>query len=489
MTSGRDRMIAVNPQSKKTGVIIVMSKFHSTISRRDFMKGIGLTGAGIGAAALVTPRFSDIDDAVGSPSGQEVKQPWWVKHRDAYNTTVEIDWDLMKPFAADYQGYRFGIKSGSSEAAAMQAALEAKASDVPGSSLKDSALNMGWRVYRSGKWVPSDFFGPQETNFDTPESLGVPKWTGTKEENAKLIRAAYHSYGVPQVAFLELDEKIKSAIFEKGEIRWENCDEPYTDGGQKVVPNSYQYLICMLIRQNEYVTHFGDHTKGYVDGRATLNIGSTTGYSTGNIIGARAIQFLKTLGWGAVGRVDRINVATGGLSGLSELSRNNHNLTPKYGTLVRYVRTVLTDLPLPSNTPIDAGMHRFCKDCAICANHCPFDSIPLEKKPSWEGDPGPNGETNTWNRPGIKTWHMRWAHCHGCPFCDAACVFNQMNDASIHEMIKTFVSVTPVLNGFFATMDKTYGYGDCTKYEEWWDRDLETWPYDCIQCAPTGPGA
>ena len=28
-----------------------MSKFHSVVSRRDFMKGLGLAGAGLGAAA------------------------------------------------------------------------------------------------------------------------------------------------------------------------------------------------------------------------------------------------------------------------------------------------------------------------------------------------------------------------------------------------------------------------------------------------------
>ena len=32
-----------------------MSKFHSNISRRNFMKGIGLAGAGLGAAAAAAP--------------------------------------------------------------------------------------------------------------------------------------------------------------------------------------------------------------------------------------------------------------------------------------------------------------------------------------------------------------------------------------------------------------------------------------------------
>jgi hypothetical protein len=36
-----------------------MSKFHSTLSRRDFMKALGVTGAGIGAGMAVSPAFHD----------------------------------------------------------------------------------------------------------------------------------------------------------------------------------------------------------------------------------------------------------------------------------------------------------------------------------------------------------------------------------------------------------------------------------------------
>jgi hypothetical protein len=34
-----------------------MSKFHSTVSRRTFMKGLGLAGAGLGTAAATAPVF------------------------------------------------------------------------------------------------------------------------------------------------------------------------------------------------------------------------------------------------------------------------------------------------------------------------------------------------------------------------------------------------------------------------------------------------
>ena len=47
-----------------------MSKFHSTVTRRDFMKGLGLAGAGIGAAAAASPVFHDLDEVAASNQAQ-----------------------------------------------------------------------------------------------------------------------------------------------------------------------------------------------------------------------------------------------------------------------------------------------------------------------------------------------------------------------------------------------------------------------------------
>ena len=58
-----------------------MKQFHSTVSRRDFMKGLGLTGAGVGAAAATAPLFKDLDDAVAGPTA-DFKRAWYVKEVD-----------------------------------------------------------------------------------------------------------------------------------------------------------------------------------------------------------------------------------------------------------------------------------------------------------------------------------------------------------------------------------------------------------------------
>ena len=70
-----------------------MSTFHSTVSRRDFMKGLGLAGAGLGAAAGVAPAFHDLDEVTSSQSA--FKHPWYVKEKEFNDPTVEIDWDVF----------------------------------------------------------------------------------------------------------------------------------------------------------------------------------------------------------------------------------------------------------------------------------------------------------------------------------------------------------------------------------------------------------
>ena len=67
-----------------------MSKFHSIVSRREFMKGLGLAGAGIGAASLAAPSFHDLDEMISS-SGAQWKRAWWIKNLELEKPAVELD--------------------------------------------------------------------------------------------------------------------------------------------------------------------------------------------------------------------------------------------------------------------------------------------------------------------------------------------------------------------------------------------------------------
>ena len=74
-----------------------MKGFHSTVSRRGFMKALGLGAAGLGAAAAAAPVFHDLDELTASVYENQ-ERAWYVKDRDFLTSTTEIDWSIMKPW-------------------------------------------------------------------------------------------------------------------------------------------------------------------------------------------------------------------------------------------------------------------------------------------------------------------------------------------------------------------------------------------------------
>lgn len=60
-------------------------------------------------------------------------------------------------------------------------------------------------------------------------------------------------------------------------------------------------------------------------------------------------------------------------AGLGWIGRNNLLVTPEYGARIRLV-TVLTNMPLKTDKPIDFG----CGDCLACYNACPAQAIAKE---------------------------------------------------------------------------------------------------------------
>ena len=192
-----------------------MSKFHSTVSRRDFMKGLGLAGAGIGAAAAAAPVFHDLDE-VTAASSADWKRPWWVSNQD--NPSVEIDWNLMQRLdqrqVNDHMPGRGpnatpeGIEIRANNTAVVAAwCTERFYPEWGGTTTRDIALNEGARaasdLYSPGYGAPFNGMGKAKT----PEEAGIPKWTGTPEENMKTIRAGLRTLGANDVACFELTEE------------------------------------------------------------------------------------------------------------------------------------------------------------------------------------------------------------------------------------------------------------------------------------------
>jgi epoxyqueuosine reductase len=85
---------------------------------------------------------------------------------------------------------------------------------------------------------------------------------------------------------------------------------------------------------------------------------------------ALAIAASQTVDWRSQeGHLSHKRVAA--LAGLGWLGRNNLLVTPRYGARVRLV-TVLTDLPLKVDRPIEGES---CGECRACIPACPAEAI------------------------------------------------------------------------------------------------------------------
>lgn len=460
-----------------------MSKLHSTVSRRDFMKGIGLAGAGLGAAAATAPVFHDLDELSGDAKSEH-KLPWYVKKVD--KTTAEVDWNVMQRYDKrnQYNSNTDTNTTGGYPNLTVQWAAEQREAMIAdigksGKELKDLGIvlgsSWGW-IHESHSYF--DFFTNEDFRvvlpgaFQTPAEIGIPRYQGTPEENAKMIRAAFSYFGAAHVSFQPIDSNtIKMLFANDGGGRpyvFEDVDQPYTTKDKNVIPSKCKWVISYLVVQNMQTNKTGQSFDGYLGGAAVAKA-----YSELNFLQGRVLTFLRTLGYVGVGSNPGHVNGWAIQGGIGELSRANLMIHPVYGLVGRVPNMLITDLPVPTDKPIDFGAFKFCESCVKCADLCPSSSISTANEPSWETS-GP------WNAGGVKTWYTNWKTCLPyrnmrypglCGNCQAVCVFSKYDLANVHGLVKAAVATTPMFNSFFRQMDNFFGYEGLTN-EEWWDRPI-----------------
>lgn len=433
-----------------------MSKFHSTLSRREFMKAMGLAGAGLGAAAATAPVFHDMDEVLSSTPASEWKNPWWVKERDYEDPTVEVDWDVYPgtPFRdSDWQDQE--------EAKTMDLVQQQYGStdrdvlnkqwaqqEVPGMCLRDVALNDAATCCDKGlsdRWSPISL-----------EDLGVPKWQGTPEENLHMMRVASRFFGSYWSGAAELNSKNVKCIeagvrgaFKKNVVH-RDVSEYQTTDAEIIIPNGWNYVYTWVMQHPQLglSTSPGMLTNPY-------------GYFFVTNTKARVESFIQNLGYG----VGVASVGTGAfptLTGVTEMTRQGANvIVPSHGAMPRRTETVVTDLPLAYSRPVDSGIYRFCHTCKKCAETCLTGSISMEDEPSWEV------RDRYMNIPGLKHFYLNYSSCGPwksryapgyCGMCLSVCVFRNFNEALIHPIIQAVTTNTPIFNSFFRQMDDIFGY-------------------------------
>jgi len=468
-----------------------MPKQHSTISRRDFLKALGLGGAGLAAAmapgVVGKNTFNDMDELIASPLS-ELKRPWYVREID--KPTVEVDWKTMQRFDQHLVMWYAGLRNSwgpDNYDKLMQKSQENRVNlmkeNRPGYTLRDQAL------HDSALWAPVSFLGPRTSQ--TPEELGVPRWEGKPEENARMIRAFLKVHGAAQVGFVELESNTTEKLiysfdtphffpaFTRGKrLMFANLDKPLETENTRIIPYKARWVIVYTVRMSDILMRF---TPGHV-GLAPTNVA----YQLKNVIQGQLQNFLRSLGYMGLGEASNYNalgtaVGLGVMAGLGEASRVMHLVTPEYGLRQRVFK-IITDLPLAPGKPVDFGAFQFCRVCKKCADTCPVQAIPHDTDPDWE-------IRGNFQNAGVRIWRRNEPLCNAymvssgivehCSVCFGVCPLSKGNRKAIyHDIMRTTISNTPVFNRFFRKMDDFLGYGIKADPESFWEMDLPPFGWD-----------
>lgn len=452
------------------------------VSRRDFLRIAGVSAGVTAVAVTAKPAAAKggfSGESFSDPAGRP-NRPWWVKIVD--EPTTEVDWARMERYnertgtvrGPGMAGYVGQDEVDRLSAVAAEKEVQRMLDNVDGYTLKDQAITA------AHVGVGRSYLGPQKAT--TPEERGVPKWTGSPDEAARVIRAAMRHFGAATVGFIELDDNTRKLIYgvdpDGKDLIFTDEAEAYETEEARFIPNSCKYVIAYTVQMSQETMR-----------RCPTPLGSQTtslAYRRGETIQASTQEFLRGLGYQCLGESSTnalgIAPALGVMAGLGELSRLNRLITPEFGPMVRVFK-LLTDLPVATDKPIDAGIMEFCKRCKKCAEACPSESLSFEDEPTWEVQGG-------WNNPGHKAYFENSVTCMtywreeagtNCGICFAVCPFSKKDKAWVHEWVKAGSSVAPVLDGFFRSMDDAFGYGTKASAEDWWSLDLPEYGIDSCQ--------
>ncbi|PPD59093.1 reductive dehalogenase [Dehalogenimonas etheniformans] len=496
-----------------------MSVFHSTVSRRDFMKGLGFAGVGFGGAALTSPTFHDLDEVMASSKSIQ-KRPWYVKDREIYNPTIDVDWTMLERYDSRltsqtaYSRAQYFGKQRVINAAKKNAEVYAQrvAANEPGYTYRARALSeVPYKIDVAHTWANGPVGIAQAK---TPEERGEPKWTGTPEEASQMLTAVLRHRGATLVGYGELDQRMRDKIvlaYPRASTSGTNFIDSWPPPASAAPPYVYEDVVkgyettskrVIPTKPMWYVAYFTQMSK------ELFRCAPSPLGSVGNVGGAyvnmntycHSFNFQRYLGYQMLtNHVDGDEPIAGGpgevLSGVGEHTRQQlYTITPEYGQFGRMF-VFLTDLPLAPTKPIDAGIWQFCHSCGKCAKSCPASAISNEKEPTWD-QPMVEGKPTIFHPKGIRAFWQdtetcsMWSQENGyvnssCKICYAVCPFNNNDRALVHEIVKTTMASTNIFNSFFYNMSEVFGYGQMDP-EKWWDLSLPAQGVDTTRIAYDG---
>ena len=204
------------------------------------------------------------------------------------------------------------------------------------------------------------------------------------------VKAMAKKFGATIVGITRLDE---SAFYEHTKL-------------------TYKYAICFGIPMDrEEMSHI-PHTRAATE---VLRI-----YKELAITGNKLAAWIRDRGWPAKSygdsmSTDIMHIPLAIQAGLGELGKHGSLICKEHGSNVR-ISTVVTDLPMALDSPVDIAVDDLCATCRRCTLDCP---------------PGAIGDQKQWVRGELR-WYVDFDKCApyfsitgGCAICIEVCPWSE----------------------------------------------------------------
>ncbi len=148
-------------------------------------------------------------------------------------------------------------------------------------------------------------------------------------------------------------------------------------------------------------------------------------------------EYIRSLGYPCrvehpIGDSNILHLPIGLKAGFGELGRHGSIIHPKLGPLFR-MGSVITNLKMEIDHPIDAGIAKFCDNCRACRIYCPADAVPDER------DPDGGKDHLGYDRYVVDTGKCfpYFAKYDYCSICLPVCVYNHKEWAKDFDGFET----------------------------------------------------
>ena len=177
------------------------------------------------------------------------------------------------------------------------------------------------------------------------------------------------------------------------------------------VEHPYEYAISVL-----YPMDFAFMNEHVTDVEGGIHV--IKAYTDITEIVVKLAAHIRSMGWPARAyceSADLLHIPLAVNAGLGELGKHGSLISREHGSNFR-LATVLTDLPMSADSPVDIGVDDLCLGCQRCTRDCPADAISDGKKIV----------------RGIEKWYVDFDKCvpyfsktYGCGICIHVCPWSK----------------------------------------------------------------